>query len=313
MSEIPFVNALGDAIERSAAERIATRRRRIRRRITLGALSFAIAATGVAAASGVLWNTPQQLATTSVSCYDTTDLAHGATVIDVGEQTPIAACRRIVGDGPLVACADAQVIVLPGGPGTCRRLHLAEVPAGYAAARAKVVAFKHGVTEIERAGCVPVDEFARRVQALLDRTPGWEGWQVDVRDDLTQGPCGSVTMPTGEGSRSIDGMLDAGSRTVIVLGTIPRALEDLLYSPHGISGALMDVSGERCYAVPELEALARKRLAEAQLPITFDVGARKRGVEIMDAREARLNAGCAVIVGVATKANGSELVVAIWD
>jgi hypothetical protein len=63
MSEIPFVDALGAELERKAAARIAGRRGRIRRRIVIGGLSFAIAATGVAAASGV-FGTPEELATT---------------------------------------------------------------------------------------------------------------------------------------------------------------------------------------------------------------------------------------------------------
>ena len=49
MSEIPFVNALGDAIEHA----VSRRRSRLRRRIAFGAVAFAVAASGVAAASGV--------------------------------------------------------------------------------------------------------------------------------------------------------------------------------------------------------------------------------------------------------------------
>jgi hypothetical protein len=314
MSEIPFVNALGDEIERSAAERIASRRRRIRRRITLGALGFAIAATGVAAASGVFTGSPEQLASTGIACYDTQSLDHGATVLSAGDQTPIETCRRVLRtDAPLVACAGEGVQVFPGGPGTCRKLGLRRLPAAYTTARARVVALERAVTEIERSGCVPVDDFAGRVQALLERTPGWEGWKVDVREDLAEGRCGSVTMPGGDGSRSIDGALDAEKHTVIVYGALPRELFALLYSPDGLSGQLMDASGERCYTVPELEDLARQRLARAQLPIAFEIGERKPGVEIIDAREARLDAGCAVIVSVSAPSDGRELVVGIWD
>ena len=314
MSEIPFFNALGDEIERSAAERIASRRRRIRRRITLGALGFAVAASGVAAASGVLWSAPEQLASTGIACYDTESLDHGATVLSAGDQTPIETCRRVLKtDAPLVACAGEGVQVIPGGPGTCRKLGLRPLPASYTAARAKVVALERAVTDIERSGCVPVDEFAGRVQALLDRTPGWEGWKVDVREDLAQGSCGAVTMPGGDGSRSINGSLNAAERSIIVYGALPRALDNLLTSPHGIAAQLMDASGERCYTVPELERLARERLAETRLTITFDVVERKPGVEIIDARQARLDEGCAVIVNVTATDDGRELVVGIWD
>ena len=75
MSEIPFVKALGDEIERAAgspaaaaASAAASRSARSR---------FAIAATGVAAASGVFSSgTPEQLATTGIGCYDSADLEH---------------------------------------------------------------------------------------------------------------------------------------------------------------------------------------------------------------------------------------------
>ena len=88
MSEIPFVNALGDAIERSAATSIAGRRRRIRRRLTGGVLAFAVAATGVAAASGVFESgTPEQLATTSIGCYSRADLKN-VDVSVIGVDTP---------------------------------------------------------------------------------------------------------------------------------------------------------------------------------------------------------------------------------
>ena len=89
MSEIPFVNALGDAIERSAAaehrrpppphppppHRSACSR-------------FAVAATGVAAASGVFSSgTPEQLATTGIGCYSRADLEH-ADVAVLGVDAP---------------------------------------------------------------------------------------------------------------------------------------------------------------------------------------------------------------------------------
>lgn len=76
MSEIPFVNRLGDEIERA----IAARRGRIRRRIVIGSLGFAIAATGVAAASGV-FSSPEQLASTGVACADRASLDSGFTVL----------------------------------------------------------------------------------------------------------------------------------------------------------------------------------------------------------------------------------------
>ena len=111
MSEIPFVKALGDEIERAAKRR----RGRVRRRIAFGAVAFAIAATGVAAASGVFTSAPpDQLATTGISCYTKADLEHSdVSVLSTSTAPPIAACRReLHTDGPLVACAGPAVMVL---------------------------------------------------------------------------------------------------------------------------------------------------------------------------------------------------------
>jgi hypothetical protein len=92
VSEIPFVNALGDEIERAARRH----RGRVRRRIAFGAVAFAIAASGVAAASGVFSSaTPEQLATSGISCYSAADLKHSdVTVLSTGTAAPIDACRR---------------------------------------------------------------------------------------------------------------------------------------------------------------------------------------------------------------------------
>jgi hypothetical protein len=190
MSEIPFVNRLGDAVERAAAARIATRRRRIRRRLTVGALSFAIVATGVAAASGV-FSSPEQLATSAVGCYERPSFNANTSVLSTGEDSPIDTCRRVLHtDGPLVACmADHHVAVFPGGAEVCDKLGLAPLPPGYAPARAKLNAFARDVQAIETsADCIPPRELARRVQALLDRTPGWSGWRTWLRLDVENGP-----------------------------------------------------------------------------------------------------------------------------
>jgi hypothetical protein len=173
MSEIPFVNRLGDAVERAAAARIPTRRRRIRRRLTVGALSVAIVATGVAAASGV-FSSPEQLAASAVGCYERPSFNANTSVLSTGEDSPIDTCRRVLHtDGPLVACmADHHVAVFPGGAEVCDKLGLAPLPPGYAPARAKVNAFARDVQAIETsADCIPPRELAQRVRRCLAARP----------------------------------------------------------------------------------------------------------------------------------------------
>jgi hypothetical protein len=307
VSEIPFVNALGDEIERAAARR----RGRIRRRITLGALGFAIAATGVAAASGV-FGSPEQLASTGIACYDTQSLDHGATVLSAGDQTPIETCRRALKtDRPLVACAGEGVQVVPGGPGTCRKLGLRPLPLQYTAARQRVNALAHKIDRLESSvDCWGPDDLSRRVQTILERTPGWRGWTTKVTGGIDEGACGTVSQFNGDGSRGVDGAFDATHRLVLVTTTQSRSLTDLLYTPHGVGTRLMDATGERCYAVGALEDLARSELAGRSL--TFDVSTPTDGQILDGSRGERFSEGCAVIVGYSPAHDGSTISVEVW-
>jgi hypothetical protein len=300
---IPFVQALGDELERA----IAARRGRIRRRIAIGGLGFAIAATGVAAASGVFTGTAEELATTSVACYE----GNGGSVVSVADGTPVEACRSALQtDAPLVACADGPQLVVVVGR-SCRERGLQPVPAGYAAARAKVIAFQRAVTTLEESvDCLPPDEFAVRVQRLLDEG-GWTGWRTKIRWDLMGGPCGTVTTMMGGAGRQLEASLDPREKVVLILPSLPRALEEQLYGPDGLVVAAMDASGERCYTVEGLRELARRELAPADLPLHFTLGTRPPETHVEGERGDRLAEGCAIIVGVATN-DAKRLQVEIW-
>jgi hypothetical protein len=311
MSEIPFVNALGDEVERAAAARIAGRRGRIRRRLAIGGLGFAIAATGVAAASGILTGSPEQLASTSVGCYERADVTNsGVSVLSSRQGTPIEACRRVLGiNGPLVACAGESVLVFPGGPGTCERLGFKPLPAEYASARVRVVELGRELAALEAsADCVPLDEFAVRAQRVLDRL-GWTGWTVEVRDDLGRGPCGAALAMNGDGSRSIEGTLLPDERHLIVTPNPRRSTLDLLDGP-GIR--VTDASGERCYSIEGVERLVRDRLPAGGRTLTFTLGSRPDYVDIEGGRGERLDEGCAVIASMGPTADDRGIEVEIW-
>jgi hypothetical protein len=306
MSEIPFVNQLGDNLERA----IAARRRRFRRRIGVGAVAFAVAASGIAAASGVLSGSPEQLAGNAVGCYDRADVKGNTSVLAAGHETPIETCRRVLGiKGPLVACAGDAVLVFPGGPGTCERLGFEPLPAEYASARARVLALQRELATLERtADCEPLDAFAEKAQRLLERL-GWTGWRVEVRDDLGEGPCGSALAMNGDGSRSIEGSLLHDERRLIVTPGPRRSTLDLLTGP-GVR--VMDATGERCYSVADVEQLVRDRLPSGERTLTFTTSSLPARAEIADKRGKRLAEGCAVIVGFAPTPDDRGIVVEIW-
>jgi hypothetical protein len=303
VSEIPFVNALGDEIERAAARR----RGRIRRRLAIGTIGIAIAATGVAAASGV-FSSPEQLAGTSVACYDHASLNGNVAVLSTGERTPIETCRHVLNTyAPLIACAGETVAVFPGGKGTCEKLGLRALPAQYATARARVNAFARDIEALEQsADCIPPRELAGRVQALLDRS-GWTGWHTWLRLDIEDGPCGTVSSQGGDGRRTIEGSLDTDGHRVMVVGEAARSTMDLLYSgAGGLAPRLEDASGERCYTPSGLEAMARER---TDRHLRFTTGTATG--ELMGRRGQRLREGCAVIIDVVPARDGYGIVVTI--
>ena len=304
---IPFVQALGDELERA----IAARRGRIRRRIVIGGLGFAIAATGVAAASGV-FSPAEQLASTGIACYDQPNLDGGASVLSAGARSPVEACRREMRtDRPLVACrAPEHVAVLPGGPGLCAKLGLEPLPPEYASARARVRQLERRLATIETsADCVPLDEFTGRAQRVLDRL-GWTGWRVRVRDDLGSGPCGTALGYGGDGSRSIEGSLLTDERRLIVTPGPRTSTLELLDGP-GLR--VMEASGERCYDVGDIERLVRDRLPAGGRTLSFTTGSRPDGTGIVGARGDRLDEGCAIIVGFMPTPDDRGIVVEIWE
>ena len=312
MSEIPFVNALGDAIERSAATSIAGRRRRLRRRLTGGVLVFAVLATGVAAASGVFTNAPpEQLATNSIGCYSRADLKHAdVAVLGVDTSDPVDACRRMLGvHGPMVACAGPEVMVFPGGPGTCEKLGLRPLPPEYDAARAKVLRLERRITAIEVTNdCWRPEALVTRVQKLLDRMPAWRGYRMRVDPSMPQGgPCGSVTHPDGFGGRSIDGVVDTQKHRVIVTVSAARSTLDLLDSPVGIR--LVHESAARCYDDAGAEALARRRLESPRHPVTVEF--EHFDGESVEPLQSRIDEGCSVVAGVGTAGDAHGIKVLI--
>lgn len=312
MSEIPFVNRLGDAIEAASTAHLSRRQGRLRRRLLLGGLGIALAA-GSVAATWVFSGNPEQLASTSVGCYEQAGLDGNVTIVSAGDRSPVAACAQVLRtDRPLVACAArGHVAVLPGrGREACEKAGLSPLPVQYASARARVNAFARDVAVLESsADCIPSRRLASRVQALLDRSPGWFGWRVWLRSDLDRGPCGAVTMPGGDGSRTIEGALDPQGHRVQVFPTAARSTTELLYGGGGLAPHLQDASGARCYTRSALERLVRRRIVPTDRALMITT--KRVTGELSGARGRRLNDGCAIVSEVYAATDGYGIVVAI--
>lgn len=308
MSEIPFVTALGDAIERAAAQR----RGRVPRRIAFGAVAFAIAASGVAAASGIFAGagTPQQLATSGIACYSSADLKKAdVAVLSTGDRTPVDTCRKVMHvSGPLAACAGPAVLVFPGGPGTCEKLGLKPLPAAYFTARRRVDRLAGRINAIQaQHDCWDARALARRVQTLLDGLPAWRGWRTKINRSMDEGPCGTVSHLQSDGSWSVDGVIDAPTRTVIVTLVAARSTLELL--DH--LGDLAAASTARCYDRVGAEALARERLAASGRTVTFRIEHLDGGS--VQAFQDRIDQGCSVIPGFGAADDGYGIVVTIRE
>lgn len=314
MSEIPFVQHLGDAIETAAETRARQRTSRFRRRLSAGGVAIAVAATGVAAASGV-FSGAEKLASTSVGCYERADLAANVAVISPGTSSPADACARVLkGAGPLVVCAAPDhVVVFPRAKGaTCAQVGLRALPADYAPIRAGINAFARELEQLEASvDCLPPREFERRVQALLDRSDKMTKWRTSLRLDVTDGPCGTVTEIGGDGRRMIEGSLSPETRRVMIFGGAARSTMDLLYGASGLAGSLMDESGSRCHTRADLEATVRRRLAGTGRALTLT--AEKSAADLAGERGRRLAQGCAVVSDVHPARDGRSVVVSIVD
>src|SRR5205823_11007862 len=188
MTDIPFVDRLGDALEAAIAEPLPSRLRLRSRRNVFVLAVFAAAALAVAAlAVAHVLSSPDRLATTGIACYASADLSSDVTVVP-NDRAPVAACAdafRRLGQSvpPLVACANGSsiAVIRAADRGVCARVGLEPLPPGYALARAKVSLLAEAVRALEaRQDCLAPDKLARGVEHLLF-VQGWQGWTAEVQ------------------------------------------------------------------------------------------------------------------------------------
>jgi hypothetical protein len=319
MSEIPFVNRLGDAIEAAVTAFPGQHhdRRRRRRRQGLAVVLAALLTAGGGVALAGLFSDPAQMATTGVSCYETPDRQHGMLGIYAGDRSPALACAhalRTLGKPvpALVACDPGKggVVVFPGRDArACAREGLRALPPQYTAERARARALEHALLALEaRADCIPPRTLATRVQTLLRRS-GWTGWRPWLRLDITHGPCGRVSEYGGDGERSVGASLAGEQGRVMVFAGARRSTEALLNGRGGIGGPLFEASGKRCYTQAELRALVRRRLTGTGRSVRFSVSPPDDSVMVQGPRGARLAEGCAIIASVEPARDGLNVVV----
>jgi hypothetical protein len=228
MSQIPFVNQLGDALEEAfITASPAPRRRPTRGRRWIVPAVVAVALAGGAAAASTLFNSTK-LAVDGIGCYAGSGTGASQT-FDVYGPSPIAACRRVFraqhsplgdprvkliacegGPGPLVMVFKAQ------GQAQCHRLGLSSLPGSYAPAADRVAALDRALLSLVRGrDCVAPAELSDEVNAALVRL-GWSGWRAKLLSSTGQtGACANLGF-NSSGAPDPSGSLDATNRVVII-------------------------------------------------------------------------------------------------
>lgn len=323
MSEIPYVNQLGDAFDEAIARRARQPRlRRLGRRRYLAVALAALTVTGGGAAVAGLFADSVEIGFGAVGCFDRPNTEGDIAVVSDPTRSPVEVCAEAlssegVAAGDLIACEweGHGIVVLPhGGRRGCAALDLSPLPPGFRRARLRAAELQAAAVEFERtAGCLPPRRFARRLTAEL-RAGGWPGWRAVA--DGGRGPCGRVSAPTGSALLgSIAPHVDAMARTISVKGRAPLELELVLYGPDSPGVSLFDGSGERCFTLTALEEHVRTVLAPAKAPIRFRHGSMPPHTGIEQPRGRRYAQGCAIFVGAhpAFPGGQTEIVVELWQ
>ena len=324
MSEIPFVNRLGDALDTAIAKQPsrAPRRFRLTRRRHLAVALVALAAVGAGAAVATLSTDPVEIGFGAVACFDRPSTDGDVAIMSDPTRTPLQVCAAALESSglaadDLIACewAGHGVVALPrAGRRSCAALGLSPLSQAYRTARLRAARLQAAAIEFERgAGCLRPRRFAARLTAAL-RAGGWAGWRAV--DAGGAGPCGRVSVPTGSSLLgSVGPAVDATARTIDVKGRAPLELELMLYGPESPGLRLFDVTGERCFTLEGLEAHVRDALAPARVPIRFKRGSMPPDTGVEAPRGTRYAAGCAIFVGAATvfPDGRTEIVAEIWQ
>ena len=322
MSEIPFVNQLGDALDRAVAAesaRRAARRPWWRRPQVLIAVAVVAVGCGAVAARTVL--SSSTLAMHPVECLAGTSFKSQIAFPENSGRSPVQICAKTlnVPASKLIACAGGRYtyvsVFYASGTGQCRRLGLRSLPASYPAAQAKVQRLASGLTALQASAyCVPPARFAARAQQLLDRL-GFSGWRVEAGATLREeqhviggGNCAVLPGNVMSTRPNIMYAVDPDHRTLTYDLGPPPALSRLVQS---LEASIQRTTARRCWAQGPLEVYVRQRLARHHLKTAFARTAAPGAEGYGDVWYHRYQQGCPV-VGLLRTAAGNLGMADVW-
>lgn len=313
MSEIPFIQALGDALEKATATPVTRGDERSRRpprfwrprkRLALALVGLVVAVGGGAAAAALLGSS-QRLADGTINCFFTT---HGKTIsnqtpgagITANGQSPIAACRRWYGfnahtglkaaNVDFVACrqtpSTVAVYVSDNRPDQCRRLSEQPLPTSYPAALARLRTLERDLTRLQRRhDCVSPQTLAVQTRTTLTAL-GFDNWrivlppahptpqQLNSPAGTGSGRCGSlIEQPTFNSPDSAI-TVQPNQRWVYISSAPPRHIALRVYEAQGF---LYARSYNHCFTAASIRQLVKTTFARSSLSSRFATNATPLG------------------------------------
>jgi hypothetical protein len=332
MSQIPFLNELGDALETTIArQRRGSNRGRgprlhtSRRAMVLAALATALLGGGVAVAATLLSTGGQKLADGQVNCFFNT--APTAALRDqpnsgsnvVSKESPIAQCRQSYNENRhfhnapdadpdphgFVACQAAKttinVYVSDDQPNQCQRVGNRPLPPTYPAAAHQLQTLQTDLVKIQRdRGCESPQAMSTQIRRTL-RGVGLPAWRIVLPPAHT--PAKWDIGPAGTGGT-------CASLTEASWDNDPRRFSAPLFSNHKIiyislgppqlTAARMYTVGARlyqqtyrhCYTTTSVRALVRRAFAPLGLQARFATRGEQKGSRFEPASERLYKNGC---------------------
>lgn len=340
MSEIQFVNRLGDALDAMSATATATattpaasagrRRRRLstyrrplargRSRLLVG-FAVVLVGGGVATAATLLSQTTTVLVTHGLSCdygppNDYTDQAFD---VEEGTRTPTQACAAVerVPASKLIACASARygVVVYDrnADPSECRAAGMSSLPVGYGAATRRVATLIDDLTRLQASqNCFTPSALVAATQSTLNALD-FRGWHAEISRPPgdTRAPAWRCAQYPPSGVRYSDAAsavsYDYGDRSRIV-AVVSGPSRHVDRANQAINRRnLYRRTGASCYSLRGVQALVRGAVVATfgtRTPVTFAATAEPRGGALGLDRQPRYAAGCAILVGYAPTPSG---------
>jgi hypothetical protein len=339
MSEIQFVNRLGDALDvmADASAPLARRHRRHlprlprgRSRLLIG-LAVALVGGGAAAAATLISSqTPTVIAARGLTCVSGTPANYNAEASDVpaGAGTPQQACASLVGRpaSKLVACLSAKygvyVFYRDGDRSECHASGMRPLPSSYQAAANRVATLVRELNRLQASrNCFSIEGLTSATDSTLKRL-GFQGWLAAVQpiphglQNLQGWHCAQYP---DSGARYSDAAAavstnDNSGPGTVAITTGPSRHEDLAIQALNRRN-LLGKTGARCYSVTAAQALVRSAVRAvfgSDTPTTFAARSTAPYTTMGLGRQPRYDAGCAVLVAIAPIPSGTVQAL-IWQ